>query len=285
MSQLVLHPLTREQLDQFGTQPPHAILLVGAAGSGKSALATQLAETILELPPYDFDQYAYSTRIEPSDGKAIGIEAIRELEHFLSLKVPTRTAQNRLVIIENAHTLTTEAQNALLKTLEEPPKGTVLLLTATSEQALLPTIRSRVQKIAVKRPLTDDIIQHFTARGHDQKAIKQAYGISGGLPGLMTALLEDSDHPLREATEIARKLLGQNTYERLLMVDQLSKQKTEAQDVLFILQQMAHVSLQTASGKVADRWKAVLQASYQASEQLANSAQPKLALTNFVLYL
>jgi replication-associated recombination protein RarA len=283
MTELVLNPVTRQQLADFTATPSHAVILVGPTGSGKNTLAIKLAEAILGLKAGSFQDHPYQIVIASEDGKAIGIEAVRELEHFLSLKVPGRSTYDRAIIIDNAQLLTTEAQNALLKTLEEPPQGTFLVLTATSDQALLPTIRSRAQSISVKRPNSDNITDYFQAKNFDNTAIKQAYAVSGGLTGLMQALLEQTDHPLIQATEKARQLLSQSAYERLLMVDELSKQRQLALDTTFILQQMAHVSLQRASGDAAKKWQAVLGASYQASEALSANAQPKLALTKLML--
>lgn len=283
MTDLILNSVTRQQLADFTSTPSHAVILVGPAGSGKNTLAINLAEAILELKAGSFQDYPYQTIIASEDGKAISIEAVRQLEHFLSLKVPGQSAYDRAIIIDNAQLLTTEAQNALLKTLEEPPQGTLLVLTATSDQALLPTIRSRTQLVSVKRPDLIDINDYFQAKNFDNTAIKQAYAVSGGLIGLMQALLEQTDHPLMQATERARQLLSQSAYERLLIVDELSKQRTLALDTTFILQQMAHVSLQKATGATAAKWQAVLNASYQAAEALTANAQPKLALTKLML--
>lgn len=283
MSQLVLHPVTNNQYQSFIKAPSHAVLLLGPTGSGKLALAKELLELILGLSPGSFDNYLYAIVSSPQEGKAIGIEVVREMEHFLSLKVPSDARYNRAIIIEDSHKLTIEAQNALLKTLEEPPDGTILVLTANHAQSLLPTIRSRAQAITVKSPGLSALRSHFEANDAVGNDIAQAYAISGGLPGLMAAMLSDDDHPLKEATTRAKELLGQSTYERLLSVDYLSKQKDLTINLLFILQQMAHVSLGTVTGPAARKWQSILEASYEATQKLSVSAQPKLVLTDLML--
>jgi len=244
-----------------------------------------LSETVIGLPANGFAGYPYKMMIVSEEGKAIGIETVREIEHFLSLKVPGagQAKHSRVIIIDNAHLLSNEAQNAMLKTLEEPPAGTFIILTADNEKALLPTIRSRAQSISIKRPAQDMVESYFRASNPDDQSIRQAYAVSGGLPGLMQALLEQTDHPLTQATEYARKILSQTPYGRLLIVDELSKQRQLAIDTTHILQQMANVSLQTAAGRPAAKWQAVLAAAYEADEALTASAQPKLALTKLML--
>lgn len=285
MQEFLLHPITKQQLDRFLAAPSHAVMLTGSTGSGKFALASALAETVLELKADTLADHPYALQVRTEANKTIGIEAIRELEQFLSLKVPGSKNFDRTIIIENAHSLTIEAQNALLKTLEEPPQGTLLILTVNYPQAVLPTIRSRAQAIAVNRPERGTVKAHFQNQDFNAKAINQAYAISGGLPGLMHALLHEADHPLLAATAQARQLLSQSAYERLLSVDQLAKNKLLAADTAYILQQMAHVSLQTATGSAAQKWHQVLDASYHAAEALQNSGQPKLVLTNLMLKL
>lgn len=86
------------------------------------------------------------------DGEnSIGIEKIRELEKWASRK-PTLSSHKAAIIAE-AEKLTLQAQNALLKTLEEPPKKTLIILTAPQESLLLPTIVSRCKMIRLKPEL------------------------------------------------------------------------------------------------------------------------------------
>lgn len=285
MSSLVLHPITAGQLAAFKQSPSHALLLVGPPGAGKFSIADQLAKGLLAYEGKTLQEHPYLAIIQPDEKNTISIEAVRQLEQFLKLKVPNRDEVNRLVIIEDSHNLGVEAQNALLKTLEEPPAGTVLVLTAAHPQSLLPTILSRTQQIAVKRPAEADLQEYFNEQGYSESEIKQALTMSGGLPGLTQALLAGEEHPLRLAVVKARELLSQTQYERLLLVDELSKQRSLCIDIMFILQQMAHISLQSTNGTAAKRWQTILEASYNASESLQNSAQPKLVLDNFILHI
>jgi DNA polymerase-3 subunit delta' len=280
-----MHPVTKQQLAALTEAPPHALLVVGPLGIGKSQIGLQYAEAVLGLSESTFADYAYSLIIRPEAGKAIGIDKIRELEQFLQRKVPSQKAHHRAIIIEDGHRLTIEAQNALLKTLEEPPIGTILILTADSEQSLLPTIRSRMQSLTVRRPSTDDTIAHFANGKHTETELRRIHAMTGGLPGLMHAVIEDGDHPLMAAVQQARQLLGQTTYERLLTVDQLAKNRDETTQVLTVLQEMAHVSLRTANGKTSQRWQTVLSVTHHAQESINKNGQPKLVLTKLMLEL
>ena len=278
MSKLALHKTTSETLERFIDAPSHAVLLTGTAGIGKKSVAHYLADQLLNHTYSSLAEHPYVRVISSPDGKAIGIEVIRELEHFLSLKVPGQATIKRVIIIENSQLLGVEAQNALLKTLEEPPADTVLILTAPAAQMLLPTIQSRLQTINVIKPAKADLQTTMPAGNFDS-----AYAVSGGLPGLLHALIAEEEHPLMTAVTTARGLLGQSSYDRLLQVDVLAKDKQLAQDTLAILQQMAHISLQTASGAAAKRWQSILASSYAAAEALSASGNPKLVLTSLML--
>lgn len=283
----LLHPQTEAALAQLSTHPAHAILITGPSGIGKGSVAWLFISNLLKIAPEKLENHPYFKKLQSEDGRSIKIEAIRELEHFLSLKVPNASNVARVVFIDDAHLLTEEAQNALLKTLEEPPFGTVLVLTSAHEQALLPTIRSRVQKLIIVQPATDAVTAYFKEKGYDAKKIAQAMMMSGGLPGLMQALLADDEaHPLVTATATARELLQKPIYERLLLVDTLAKQREATLNILFILGQMAEIALRKGgSGVQIKRWQIIMNASYVATEQLLQNAQAKLVLTNLMLSL
>lgn len=288
MADIVLHPSTKEALDGFIRDPSHAILMVGPAGSGKSFCSRVLAASLVGREADDLEKYQYLTVISPIDNKQISIEQVRELQHIISLKIPGKQGIARIILIEDAHQMTTEAQNALLKTLEEPPLDTVLILTASSPEVLLDTIRSRVRQITVVPPAVDEL-KAFLGRQYDPAEVDKTLMVTGGLPGLSQALLADQDaHPLLEAVRQARSLLQSKAYERLAAVDALSKQKQLCQDICFILGQMSRMALMrnTAGSAAAnERWQRILEASYLAGEQLRHNVQAKLVLINLMLEL
>jgi hypothetical protein len=286
---LVLHQRTHDQIAQFMSAPAHALLLVGPDGIGKTALAEHLAAQLLGLSGEEFARHPYVRRVGP-EKNTISIETVRELQKFLQLKTIGTEPLRRAIIIEHSSALTTEAQNAFLKLLEEPPKDTVIILTAASQRALLPTILSRAQLIAVHAPEIETLRQHFAEQGKDAAEVQRAYSLSGGLPGLMHALLNDeAQHPLLASVTQAKELLRQTPFERLALVDRLSKQKDEAATLLTALQRIAEAGLHGATTKKDARqlkqWHHILKITQSALQAMTYNANMKLLLTDVMLHL
>jgi DNA polymerase-3 subunit delta' len=286
---IILHPATQKVLETYITDPAHAVLVTGPKGSGKASLARHMSSGLIGdglLSAEAYEQHPFIRIIRPLDGKSIPIDTIRELQHFLSLAIPGRARTiTRIIVIEDAQLMTVEAQNALLKTLEEPPAGTVIIMTATALDLVLPTIQSRSRQLAVITPTAQQTIEFFISQGHSSDSINKTLLISGGLPGLTHALLvSDEQHPLFVATTHARGILQSKSYERLLLVDGLAKQKELCLDIFNILGRMSRMALTRSGDKASiDRWQKVMRATYDAEGQLNRSVQAKLVLTNFML--
>jgi DNA polymerase-3 subunit delta' len=150
----------------------HAYLFVGAAGLGKKTIGLSLAKAIhCSVASGDFcGECADCVRIqagnhpdvrliEPLAGKKeISIQQIRELEKELNLR--SFSGNKKIVILDPATLMNLSAQNALLKTLEEPPNDSLLILIAASVGELLPTLRSRCLRVSFA-PLTLDQVAAF----------------------------------------------------------------------------------------------------------------------------
>jgi DNA polymerase-3 subunit delta' len=150
----------------------HAYLFVGPSGVGKKTVGFSLAKAIhCSAAMGDFcGKCADCARIqdgnhpdvrfiEPFAGKKeISIQQIRELEKELNLR--SFSGNTRIVILDPATLMNLSAQNALLKTLEEPPKDSLLVLIAPNLGGLLPTLRSRCLRMSFA-PLTRDQVARF----------------------------------------------------------------------------------------------------------------------------
>lgn len=290
MDNLVLHPKTKALIERFVSSPSHALLLSGAAGIGKSYTAQAVCGQILNVDPGALQRQQFVKFVAPAaDSGSLSIDAIRDLRHFLKLKTTGSKALRRVCIIEHADTLTIEAQNALLKILEEPPDDTVLVLTINHPRSLLPTIMSRVREIRITPPEADELLSFFKDN-YDQQQVTQAFFLSGGLPGLMRALLDGQDeHPLVSSVSKAKELLKQPLFERLAAVDALSRQKDVSAQLLEAYQRISRAGLHLAAQKLDDtslrRWHKLYKLSFESSDKLAKNANTKLVLTNLMLQI
>jgi DNA polymerase III subunit delta' len=128
----------------------HAYLITGAPSSGKETLAAELACLVNGTPAKDvFSAKAREIFVARPESKSrrISIEQIRGLEHALQMRAAN--SRRKVAIIPNADRLGDQAANAFLKTLEEPPKDSLLLLLSAVPEALPETILSRCIAIAL----------------------------------------------------------------------------------------------------------------------------------------
>jgi hypothetical protein len=285
MSRLIVNSQTKEQIDNYLKNPGQSVGLIGQKWLNKGLIAVQLAAFLLEIPESELQKYPYLLTIADPESKSIGIDEVRKVNSFTRLTVPSKKEISRIVIIEGASLMTQEAQNALLKNLEEPPKGTIFILTADSIKSLLPTIISRLNVINVIKPPKEDLIEQYESDGYDKTEISQAYLISGGLPGLIDLMLSSDDHPLNTATKQARQLLLGTTFDRLNMINDLAKDKSQFKNILFIIKQMSKVGLSSSDPTSANRWQRILSACLDSETKMNSNGQTKLLLTNFMLSL
>ena len=129
---------------------PHALIISAYEGWGENLLAEQLALRLLgQNPELSIINLAHPDlcMISP-DGAETKLDSVREAIRFSHLT--PQLAESKVVLLKEAHCLNRSAGNALLKTLEEPPPSTFLILSSCQYEKLLPTIRSRCQRFHIK---------------------------------------------------------------------------------------------------------------------------------------
>jgi DNA polymerase III subunit delta' len=189
---------------------PHAVLLTGAAGIGKVLLAQRLMARLActgepgprgdgrpcgECPGCRQmaagshpDLFALSApdRRKETRKKEIGIEQARNLKRFAQLHAIA--APRKMALVDDADRLSLAAQNALLKTLEEPPGQALIILVTAAPGALLPTVRSRCQRVLC-RPLTTEQVQSvLTGSGIAADEATALASAADGSPGAALTL-------------------------------------------------------------------------------------------------
>ena len=211
----------------------HAYLFFGEPQVGKFLFAKSLAhyieskkfddtgDNLLETLIVDFSQ---NNDLLVSNKESIGIDAVRNIERFLY-----RTAVSssyRVAIIRDAEWLTDQAQNALLKVLEEPPKNGLIIIIARDKAVFLPTVASRLQAIYFKTLPESRILDFLTKYGKitDDKA-KTISRESYGRIGRALEIIGGQDANKEMKTLIKRLASSKTSDKRILegVVDEILK--------------------------------------------------------------
>ena len=183
---------------------PHALLVIGPRGVGKRTLAQALVAqhfcatgagcgTCASCGALRRGNHPGLVTVAVPEGKSsIPIDSIQQLSRELSLRPADE--RGRIALLLGADRMTAPAQDALLKTLEEPPPGNFLVLTAARQDALLATIRSRCQRIALA-PLTDDQVGEVAKRLG--LTLTVPVSVAAGCPGLLAELASPQLERLR----------------------------------------------------------------------------------------
>ena len=177
----------------------HAYLISGPAGSGKREVAAELASTVNGTDAGDvFSSKAREIFVAEPESKSrrILIEQIRELEHGLQMRASD--GRRKVAIIAEADRLQPQAANAFLKTLEEPPSNSLLLLLSALPEALPDTIVSRCISIPLtgngdetELPERAELVELLRDAAREKRwSIQQAYRVGQGLQLLLGKIRE-----------------------------------------------------------------------------------------------
>jgi DNA polymerase-3 subunit delta' len=238
------HEEARTKLETavVGGRLPHALLLHGPDGVGKERFAAVIAAGLVcrrrrdglmpcgECPECVLSRAGshpdlhWLRRLE--DKKTIGVDQVRDVAEQLGMT--SLRSGRRIAIVVPAHVMTANAQNALLKTLEEPAPGTLIVLVTSRPSGLLATLRSRCQRVEIARPPAEQALlwlQAELAASPEPGLLELAGGAplkaaglaphAGLLEAQMPALLEELLAGRAEVTRVAADLLGDGLPARL----------------------------------------------------------------------
>ncbi len=170
----------------------------------------------------------------PKDGESINSEQINNLIEESYLK-PIE-GDKKVFILSNAQNMNIQAQNKLLKTLEEPPKNVYILMGATSEFSLLPTIKSRVEKLEITPFSNQKLFSVLEKEFEDKERLNNAIACGDGTVGRAIALYNDQN--LKVITDLICEVVCdmQSSKDLLKYSVKIAESKCDLGDFLSILE-------------------------------------------------
>ena len=235
----------------------HAYLLLCADKENLDSYLKEFAKTIFCLEGKGCEKCRPCSLIEkglfadvvflPREGQIISAEDITALVQDTFVK--PYEADKKLYLISHGETMNATAQNKLLKTLEEPPKNVHIIIGATNEHSLLPTIKSRVKKLEIPAFSNASLVDALKQECRDIQKLTNAVCISDGTVG--SALRYYNDDNISDCIEFCIDLLVnmQSSSQIIDYSDKLSKLKCDFLDVLTVLELLVRDMLAMTCGK------------------------------------
>jgi len=292
----LVHPAALPQIDAILVAKSGSYVLHGPQSVGKATIARDIARRLNCLgddngPCANCRQLAAGNYpdfilVQPEDKPSIIIDQVRRVIQALSLSL-YRANGVRTVLIDGAEAMTIEAQNALLKLIEEPPPQTLFLLVTQTLEALLPTVRSRCLQIYLS-PLHQDQIAVRLVHGHglDKATASELASLSEGSPGRAISLATDPDQATARAelAALAATAPAQPLFDRLLLAGRLISVKADLDQFGRFLQAdiVRQLHADTAVPQAVTRQ---LEALSRFRDHLQAKVSPRVALESLLMEL
>lgn len=205
-------------------QITHSYLMIGIPGIGKKLIAKEYAKEILGRDILNNPDFLC---IQP-DGNSIKIEQIRQLQKQIQEK--PIISNKKVYIIDDADFMTKEAQNCLLKTLEEPPEFAVIILIGSNENSFLPTIKSRCMILHFRELYDSEIIEYLQKEYNEQNVTQSMLDIAGGSIG-RAICLKDKQEQYQKVEAIIKDLEKKDLIDIIQESEVLYKSKDDINDM------------------------------------------------------
>ncbi|MDU4935065.1 MAG: DNA polymerase III subunit delta' C-terminal domain-containing protein [Peptostreptococcaceae bacterium] len=209
----------------------HAYMFEGIDGIGKNLFAKEFGKLLINVD--NVDNSPDYINIEPT-GSSIKIAQIRELQSDIIIKPHSKY---KIYVINHAEKMTVESQNALLKTLEEPPEYAIIILITNNKESLLPTIKSRCEIIKFLPISIMELKKYLIDRGVEEKRSALLANFSRGSIEKALELSESSDFSIMrdDIQKYIQDILDKNMVEILNISSDMDKYKDK---VIIVLDMM-----------------------------------------------
>lgn len=206
----------------------HAYMFEGIDGIGKDLFAKEFGNILINVE--NAENSPDYIKIEPT-GNSIKIAQIREIQSDIIIKPHSKY---KMYIINHAEKMTVESQNALLKTLEEPPEYAIIILITNNKESLLPTIKSRCEIIKFLPISIMDLKQYLMDRGIEENRAILLANFSRGSIEKALELSESTDFSIMrdDIQKYIQDILDKNMVEILNISTDMDKYKDKVIVVL-----------------------------------------------------
>ena len=276
MTKLVFNASTEKLLASVIKKMPQSLLLTGLSGVGLMTAANYIAEKrgykpLIILPEKD-------EKVDLDKG-IISVEIMRRLYSETS----TKTVSDRIIIIDYAERMTTQAQNAFLKLLEEPGQSVYFVLLSHSATKLLPTILSRAERLEIRpisRKQSEELLDTLGIKDATKRS--QLLFMAEGLPAELTRLASDDTYfdCISSLVRDGRELLRGNLYQKLLIAQ---KYKDDRGSALLLLLNASKILKKSISDNPTPDNLALIDKILLSSQRIEANGNIRLCLAALVI--
>lgn len=264
----------------------NAYMFIGQESIGKFLFAKEFAKAILCLNQnkpcnnckscleLDNSNNPDLTIIEP-DGNNVKIEQIRELNRKVVEK--PIVSNQKVYIINDGQNITKEAQNALLKTLEEPPEYVTIILITTSESAFLPTIKSRCTKINFNKLAKEEMLKILKSKYNYQNIADMVYKTSNGSINKSIQIIERQSE-FENINKVFSNLENINIIDLINSKEEVFKEKEEINNTLDYI-----ITIFFEKVKSNNKYIECINVAEKTKERLRKNSNYDMTIDNFML--
>jgi DNA polymerase-3 subunit delta' len=271
---MILNPITEKWLNAYISKPAVALLI---DCSGDLATGKQISNHIYnKLVP---EKNNPPITINTGDKKSIGVEDIRDFKKSLSLRANKKNGISRFVEIEDASKLTIEAQNSLLKIVEELPNNTLIVLIASDSKSIIQTVKSRCFTLPVLPISMAQASEYALKNKIDKEFASKMYSLSEGKASVYVSYINNIEEHSNNEIELAKEFLRGNVIQRQNIIEKITHKDYEPLNFIKALKITARAGMYHSKSNItANNWKEILKVIILTEEQLKQNVTTKLAL-------